>query len=459
MEWVTDFPVRRMFKSLWVRFLLLLFAVSLIALSAAFILRELMVKDFREYLEGEMEDRVYWVTASLESTYEKFSAWEGDSMVENAVWALMLGFDVKLYDTQGMLIMDTESALDSLSPLVKKRIMAISESRTGRGSGKYVPYVLFLGGKEIGVLKVKFLRPRKESLFIERSNRLLLISLVALGGIAILLSVIFSKKLTNPIEGLTEAAVAIGDGDLRRRVDITAHDEIGRLAGAFNRMARSLQIQESLRKKLTSNVAHELRTPISAIRGELEGMIDGFIPTNKEHLQSLYAEIGRLRKVLDAIEELSQAEASGLTLRRQEFELCSFLSSIVERFTKVFQDRGVGVALECVGKLVVNADPDKLSQVVINLLSNALKASGAGGSVLVKAFRSDDKMVMEVSDDGPGIKAEDLPNIFERFYRGSEGGLGLGLTIVRELVDAHGGKVIAESEYGKGSLFKVILPQ
>jgi len=448
-----------MFKSLWVRFLLLLFAVSLIALSAAFLLRELMVRDFREYLEGEMEDRVYWVTASLESTYEKFSGWERQSIVEDAVWALMMGFDVKLYDTNGMLIIDTKSAIETLSPLVKKRVMAISESRTGRGSGKYVPYILFLGGKEIGQLKVKFLRPKKESLFIERSNRLLLISLVALGGIAILLSIVFSRRLTNPIEGITEAAVAIGDGDLGRRVGTAGHDEIGRLAGAFNRMAQSLQIQESLRKKLTSNVAHELRTPISAIRGELEGMIDGFIPADKEHLQSLYAEIGRLRNVLDAIEELSQAEASTLTLRRHEFELCAFLRNIVERFTKVFRDKGVVVKLECGVGLVVSADPDKLSQVVINLLSNALKAAKAGGNVRVKAWKNDSETVMEFLDDGTGIRPEDLPYIFERFYRGSEGGLGLGLTIVRELVEAHGGRVTAASEYGKGSAFTVILPQ
>ncbi len=446
-----------MLKSLWVKFLLLLFAVSIIALSATLLLRELMVRDFREYLEGEIEDRVYWVTASLESNYENFSGWNWQSIVEDTVWALMLGFDVKLYDANGRLVIDTQSAVDSLSPLVKKRVVAIAESRTGRESGKYVPYALFLRGKEIGQLQVKFLRPQKESVFVERSNRLLLTSLLALGGIAILLSVIFSKKLTNPIEGLTDAAVAIGEGNLKRRVAITGHDEIGKLAGAFNRMAQSLEIQESLRKKLTSNVAHELRTPISAIRGELEGMIDGFIPVDSEHLQSLYAEIGRLRNILEGIEELSQAEASGLTLRKQEIELQPFLKNIVERFTKVFQDRGVGIDLVCDAALKANADPDRLSQIVINLISNALKATVEGGHVTVTATGGEGT-VLEVSDDGGGIRPEDLPHIFERFYRGAGGGLGLGLTIVKELVEAHGGRVSASSEYGKGATFMVILP-
>jgi two-component system sensor histidine kinase BaeS len=447
-----------MFKSLWVKFLLLLFAVSLIALSAALLLRELMVRDFRGYLEGEMEDRVYWVTASLESNYQNFSGWNWQSIVGDTVWALMLGFDVKLYDAKGALVVDTQSAIDSLSPLVKKRVLAISESRTGRESGQYVPYALFLGGNEIGLLRVKFLRPKKESVFIQRSNTLLLISLLALGGIAILLSIIFSKRLTNPIEGLTEAAVAIGDGNLKRRVTIAGHDEITKLSDAFNRMAQSLEIQESLRKKLTSNVAHELRTPISAIRGELEGMIDGFIPTDREHLQSLYAEIGRLRNILEGIEELSQAEASGLTLRKQQIELGPFLNNIVDRFRKVFQDKGVSIDVVCDGRLRANADPDRLSQVVINLLSNALKATEKGGDVWVRAAKGEEGTVLEVRDNGTGIKPEDLPYIFERFYRSAGGGLGLGLTIVRELVEAHGGRVSAVSEYGRGATFTVLLP-
>jgi two-component system sensor histidine kinase BaeS len=447
-----------MFKRLWVKFLLLLFAVSLIALSAALLLRELMVRDFRGYLEGEMEDRVYWVTASLESNYQNFLGWNWQSIVEDTVWALMLGFDVKLYDAKGALIVDTQSAIDSLSPLVKKRVLAISESRAGRESGQYVPYTLFLGGNEIGLLRVKFLRPKKESIFIQRSNTLLLMSLLALGGIAILLSIIFSKRLTNPIEGLTEAAVAIGDGNLKRRVAIAGHDEITKLSDAFNRMAQSLEIQESLRKKLTSNVAHELRTPISAIRGELEGMIDGFMPTDREHLQSLYAEIGRLRNILEGIEELSQAEASGLTLRKQDIDLVPFLNSIIDRFRKVFQDKGVSIDLVCDSGLRVDADPDRLSQVVINLLSNALKATKKGGNIWVKAAKGEKGIVLEVRDNGAGIEPADLPYIFERFYRGAGGGLGLGLTIVRELVEAHGGRVSASSEHGKGATFTVLLP-
>ncbi len=460
MESDTDFLEKEMLKSLWIKFFFLLIAVSIIALSAAFLLRELMVKDFRGYLEGEMEDRVYWVTASLESTYEKYSGWENQRIIEDAVWALMLGFDMRLYDAGGTLIIDTQSAIDTLSPLVRKRIMAISELRSAEGSSRFIPYALFLGGKEIGRLDVRFLRPRKGAVFIRRSNKLLLFSLFGLGGVAVLLSIVFSRRLTNPIKGLTGAVMAVGEGDLKRRVAISGSDEISRLSDAFNRMAQALELQESLRKKMTSNIAHELRTPISAIRGELEGMMDGLIPLDKEHLQSLYSEIGRLGVIIEGIEELSRAEASGLTLRKQSFELRPFLLNIVERFRKVFQDRGIALELRCEGGLFINADPDRLSQIIINLLSNALKAEKSGGTVWVRGEKKEPEIVIEVADDGSGIRKEDLPFIFDRFYgaEGSGGGLGLGLAIVKELVEAHGGKISARSEYGKGSVFTVFFP-
>ncbi len=447
-----------MFKSLWMKFFLLLVAVSMIALSAALLLRELMVKDFREYIEGEREDRVYWVTAALESSYERYAGWEAQRTIEDVVWALMLGFEMRLYDADGRLITDTDAAINSLSPLVQKRIAAISRQRQQEAGSRFLPYDLFIGGKQIGRVEIRFLHPKKEAVFITRSNRLLLTSLLALGGLAILLSVIFSRKLTNPIEGLTLAAMSIEEGNLSSRVTLSGRDEISKLSEAFNRMAQTLETQESLRKKMTSNIAHELRTPLSAVRGEIEGMIDGLIPADREHLQSLYDEIGRLRSIIEGLEELSQAEASSLTLRKQAFELGPFLKNITERFKRPAQGKGISLELLCGSGLEINADPDRLSQIVINLLSNALKASQDGGHIRIRAERKDPYVVLEVADAGTGIKKKDLPFIFERFYKTAGGGLGLGLTIVKELAEAHGGTIEARSEYGKGATFTVSFP-
>lgn len=447
-----------MFRSLWIKFLILLFAVSVIALSSALFLRELMIKDFREYLEGEMEDRVYWVMADLEGTYERYSGWKEDVIGEDTIWALMLGLEIKVRDTNGIVVMDTEKAINRLSPLMKKRLFAVSDFKATETEDSFHPYSMFLGWKEIGSLDVRFIQPRKEAIFIKRSNRFLLISLLVLGGVTVVLSVIFSRKLTNPIKRLVIASQEIAEGNLKSRVSIKINDEIGRLSETFNRMAQNLETHESLRKKLISNIAHELRTPISAIRGELEGMMDGLIQTDKEQFQSLYEETGRLKHILDGIEELTQAQASILTLRKQPIELKPFLKSIMERFNKLFRDKGVAIELQCDDGIIVNADPDKLSQIVINLLSNALKATEAGGKVWIRGGKKDKEVLIEVGDTGCGIKQEDLPFIFERFYKASTGGLGLGLAIVKELVEAHGGKVEVQSEYGRGAVLTVFVP-
>ncbi len=447
-----------MLKSLWIKFLLLLFAVCLIAISTAFLVREFMISDFREYLEGEKEDRAYLITASLESSFDKHSGWDREAVVENAVWALMLGFDIELHDEKGTLVIDTDQAVENVSPLVRKRIEGILEARSDSGASDYTPYGLFLGGREIGQVKLRFLNPHKEKVFVRRSDRFLILSIMALGGFAVLVSILFSKKLTDPIKGLTKAAVDLGEGDLKRRVEISGGDEIGRLSRAFNRMAQALETHESLRRKLTANVAHELRTPIGAMRGELEAMIDGYIPAEKENLQSLYAEIGRLRKLLDGIEELSRAEASSLNLERQSFELGPFLGNIIDRLAVASEERSIALELSCEEGLYIMADPDRLSQILINLVSNAIKACGPGGRVVVAADRQRDSVRIRVTDNGSGIKEKDVPFIFERFYKVSGSGLGLGLTIVKELVEAHGGKVTVSSEYGKGSEFTVIIP-
>lgn len=448
-----------MLRRLWFRVFLVLLSISAIALSSAFLVRELLVRDFRGFLEGQVEDRASWITTSLESTYEKYGVWANPEIIENTVWALMLGFEMRLSDTHGSFVIDTEGAVNTLTPLVRKRIVAISALRYRNDSADFQPYALFLGGKEIGRVDLRFMRSQKELFFIRRSNRLLLFSLLGMGGLTVLLSIIISKRLTNPVEELTRAVTGISEGDFSKRVTISGGDEIGRLSAAFNRMAHALELQESLRKKMTSNIAHELRTPVSAIRGELEGMMDGLIPLDQEHIQSLHAEIGRFKTIIEGLEELSLAEASSLDLAKQVIGLRQFLMNITARYGKMFMDKGVSLDLECDEKITLHADPDRLSQVVINLLNNALKATDDGGRVAVRVRESAGSIVLEVADTGQGIRPKDLPFIFERFFKTGRGGLGLGLAITRELVLAHGGTITVHSEPGKGASFVITLPK
>lgn len=447
-----------MFKGLWLKFFLLLAAISSIGLLSGIILRGLMIKDFREYLEGEFEDRVYWVMADIEGSYERYSRWNEEAVAQNIIRALLLGLDIRIRDRDSRFIMDRDMAINKLTPLMKRRVMALSRIEDD-GSGEYLSYPMFLGGEEIGILEIRFLRPIREEIFIRRTNKFLFISILSFGGLTILLSLLFSNRLTAPLKKLVSATEEIKRGNLTLSLPVKGNDEIAELAEAFNSMARSLQIQESLRKRLISNVAHELRTPISVIRGELEGMMDGMIPFDKEELRSLHEEVMRLGGIVEAIEEFSRVQASVLNLKKQTIHLKPFFENIIELHKKGIHERRISIELRCDEGLTLYGDPERLSQIVLNLMSNAIKAVREGGNIWIGAERLDGEVLIEFRDNGCGIKEEDIPFIFERFYKRFDDGIGLGLSIVKELVDAHGGRIEVESDYGKGTVFRIYLPQ
>jgi two-component system sensor histidine kinase BaeS len=447
-----------MFKHLWVKFLLLLLGVAAVALSGTFVLRGLMLGDFRAYLEGESEDKIYLIQADIEGAYERQGRWQEDLQGQDAIRALMSGFEMKLMDRDGKLVIDTGRAIAAASPLVRKRLEALAQFSADESQERFVPYPLFLAGLQIGTLEVRELPAIRQNLFLGRSDRFMLLSILIVGVVALLLSILFARRLTRPVKELSLAASAIGRGDLQRRVAFAGHDELGDLAESFNHMAKVLETQEMLRKKLIADVAHELRTPLAVMRGEIEGMLDGLIPNDQARLQSLYEETGRLKNMVNAIEELNKAEASRLALQRQWIEVKPFLESIAERYRITFQERGIALELVCRDDDRLYTDPERLSQIVLNLLSNALRATGSGGSVTIRVAPFGEGLAITIEDTGSGIGEKDLPYIFERFYRGASGGLGIGLTIVKELSEAHGATVEVKSTPGKGTAFSLHFP-
>ena len=437
---------------------MLLLTVVAIALASTVLFRHFILKDFRAYLEGEAEDKVYLIQADLESSYERYGGWKTGIEAQNAIRALMSGFEIRLKDHEGKPVIDTEKAIETASPLVKKRAEALAQFSVSESGSAFVSYPLFLAGKQIGTVEIRELRPVREDIFLRRSDGFLMLSIVIVGGIAVLLSILFSRWLTQPMKELASATSAISRGDLQRRVDIQRHDEVGELAESFNLMARTLEGQEMLRRRMIADVAHELRTPLGVMRGELEGLMDGLIPNDSMRLQSLYDETGRLKNMVDAIEELNKAEASFLSLSRLWLDMRSFLLNIVERFGISFQEKEVALELICPEGLNLCADPERLSQIILNLLSNALKATSSGGCVSIEVRSSGGRLEITVSDNGSGISERDIPFIFERFYHSPGGGLGIGLTIVRELVQAHGANITVDSMPGRGSSFTIVFP-
>lgn len=445
-------------RRIWVKLFLLLLIVSAVAFSTALVFRHLVLKDFSRFSEGEMVDRAYWVSGDLEAEYERLKGWQQVTIAEDVIWALLLGLETRVYDKNNVLLMDTGKAIASLSPLARKRVSSMREGDLALAKGEFEKYPLYLGGEEIGMLELRRIGSSKEFLFVERANRFLLVSALTLGGLVVILSLIIARRFTAPVYRLAEASEAIGRGNLKSRVHVVGNDEIALLSRTFNRMAETLELQESLRKRLYANAAHELRTPLAAMRGELEGMMDGLFPTTPEQLASLHEETSRLVSIVEGVEALIHAEATPITLKRQIVPVADFFQSLTERYNGMFVEKGVTLQSLCARDLSVWADPGKLQQVMVNLIANALRATEAGGSVRLEADPVAGGTHLRVRDTGKGIAEDDLPFIFERFFRGKEGGHGIGLAIVKEIVEGHGGTIQVASTVGEGTLFTVFLP-
>jgi signal transduction histidine kinase len=301
----------------------------------------------------------------------------------------------------------------------------------------------------------------------------LLVSGAAAALIALVVSLLVTRQIVSPVRQMMKASQRIAEGHYRERVmapdedDWEATDELGRLALSFNRMSAQLEQMENSRRQQIGNVAHELRTPLSTIKGSMEGLIDGVLPAEAATFAQVYREAARLERMVADLQELSRVEAGAFELKMKPLCLLNLVETTAARLERQFDDKGVALDVKIDLTLpFVRADEDRLGQVILNLIGNALQYSTAGGYVEVDAHGDGNMVLVWVKDDGIGIAAENLPLIFTRFYRVDKsrsragGGSGIGLTIARHLVEAHGGKIWAESEgLGKGSTFFFTLPK
>jgi signal transduction histidine kinase len=302
--------------------------------------------------------------------------------------------------------------------------------------------------------------------FLNSVNQQLLLAVVAVGLAALLFTWLLSRRMLGPIEALTSAAGRMEKGDLSQRVAASSRDEIGELGRAFNSMAVGLERLEQLRRGMVSDIAHELRTPLSNIRGYLEAMRDGVTRPDPALIASLHEEALLLTRLVDDLQQLELADAGQLKLVRQEVDLGDVIEQAVITSRPAAASKDVSVTTEVEPDLPpVNADRERVGQVLRNLLDNAIRHTPEGGSVTVAARDEGVEIELRVRDSGAGIPPEHLPNIFERFYRAdssrtrSTGGAGLGLSIARQLVELHGGRIRAESAEGEGSTFYFTLPK
>jgi signal transduction histidine kinase len=283
--------------------------------------------------------------------------------------------------------------------------------------------------------------------------------------IAIIITYFISRRITAPMRALTATAQKLGQGDFSQRVNIKSRDEVGELATTFNSMASDLERIEKLRRNMVADVAHEIRTPLSNVSGYLEAIRDGVVKPDAATIASLSEEVDLLSRLADDLQELALADAGELKLVRQPEDVSLLIEQAVKAVRVKAAHKGLEISLDISSSSSpVNIDYHRISQVLRNLLANAVTHTPHGGKITVSAKNSDHMVEVSVSDTGEGIPPEDLPNMFERFYRVDKsrarngGGYGLGLTIAKRLIEAHGGTINVQSELGRGTCFSFTLP-
>ncbi len=287
------------------------------------------------------------------------------------------------------------------------------------------------------------------------------------GLMALIASMILSRRILGPIHNLSQASQRIAQGKYDERVKVDGDVELAELGSNFNRMAEQLEQVENMRRQLIGDVSHELRTPLTSIKGYMEALMDGVIPATDEVYSQVHEEAERLSRLVDDLQELSRVQAGVVHLEKEALYLDDIFMRVSKRLLPQYEAKGVQLDIKSTNELPsVLADSDRLIQILSNLMGNALQYTAEGGQVVVSAEVQEKAMFIKVEDNGAGIDAKDLPHVFDRFYRVDKsrsrqkgGGSGIGLTIAYYLVEAHGGRLWAESGgLGKGSCFTFTLP-
>lgn len=445
--------------------LMALVCILLTSLLATFFLE----RQFREYIRKNLEQRNKQVVSLLSRQYNNADQWNRADITEIGMNALEQGLIIKLQDNAGQVIWD---ATEHNNGLCQRMIMHMAEnmiSRYPNWKGSYVinKYPVVKDFQTVGMVEIGYYGPFYfndiDLSFINTLNRLLIgVTILAL-FLALAVGAFMSKRLSNPISKVINTAQQIAKGNLEARSsEKTKIREINQLTSAINELAETLQKQELLRKRLTADVAHELRTPLATLQSHLEAMIDGIWKFDVARLKSCHEEIMRINRMVKDLERLARFEGEALDLNKTRFGIMELVKQIVLNFEPEFENKGVKIWVAG-DEGMINADRDKFSQVIINLISNALKFTQKGGEVGINVEFTPGVVKIRVKDNGTGIASEDLPHIFERFYRADKsrnrltGGSGIGLTVAKAIMEAHGGSITVDSNVGVGTEFVVTL--
>lgn len=426
---------------------------------------------FNLYLLKEHEEKVDNIRSSINSAISKnpqIPDFEGEGLTK---YAISEGYVIEIFDldnnllyTTGMYpLMGHESGGHMMGPMMGRMFKNMFESYNED------VYPITLDGKEIGKITIGYLgasniSSEAMSFKITLYKSILISSLIAV-LVSVFIGFIISRQLGIPIKKITQASKKIRDGDLSIRTNVKTNiTELSELSNTINNLADTLQKQESLRSRLTSDMAHEIRTPLTTIKSHIEAFIDNIWDPTPNRLKDCYDEVNRLHSLVENLEDINKLEKMNYVLDKSELHIDEELEKIATSLIPQFKKKNINLRLDNKTNLTAFVDRDKFKQIMYNLLSNAFKYSHEDGIVNLRSYVENEHLYIVVQDFGIGISPSDLPHIFEHLYRGDSsrtritGGSGIGLTITKTLVEAHGGKIRVASRINEGSIFTIEFP-
>ena len=433
---------------------------------------------FSDYTRANMTDIAQSTAQRLAQEYELNGAWS-TSYLASVADSTLSGDDIGLQvvDVEGTILYDDSwpaaAMVGSTQGSSEPSSHSLISSAPTDAAASVTRDITLTDGTVVGQVRLwvfgsDALLSKADTAFRDRTfNAMFLASIIAV-AISVIIGILVSRMLTNPLRRITGTAKQIRDGDLSARTGLKGDDEIDRLGETFDEMATSLEKDLKHERRITSDVAHELRTPLMAMLATVEAMQDGVLPTDDEHLETVASETRRLSRLVQQMLDLSRMENRTAPLKLEQIDTVSFVRRIVDSQQQLFSDRDLRLRFsdDTQGRPSdIEADPDMVTQAVVNLMSNAMRYTPEGGWVVVSVRASRRNVQIIVSDTGIGIAKEDLSRIFGRFWRADAsrarevGGLGVGLSVTKQIVERHHGYISVESELGKGTTFTIHLPR
>lgn len=453
-----------LFRKIILSFILtILVSITIISITS-----NIMINNrFKNYLEEEQQIKFDKIYEEINNYYidENLSLNQMNLMH----YSMAEDIDLTIKDTEENIIYTTKNS--PKNGMGRMHMGRNNMHANKYGLGNYVEklYPLVYDSNAVGSLTIGYIDNSYITdgavIFLDTMTQSLSISGLFAIAIGIIISLVLSNSLTKPLMVITETANKIRHGDLKAKSNVcTNTKEIIELSNTINYLSNTLSDQDKIRKQYASDISHELRTPLTTLKSHLEAMLDKVLEPSDEHLEILMTEINRLSKLIDDLKDSFVKEEYSMDLNLIEVDITEELMSIIKTYEPLYEEKGFSIEFNFKEDILILIDIDRFKQIMNNLLSNSLRYLNKDGKVIVDLLRNDDSILLSVSDNGIGIKANDLPYVFNRFFRvdtsrnKSTGGTGLGLPIVKSIVEAHNGNITINSEYGKGTNITIKLP-